>query len=314
MTPDEYCRGKAAASGSSFYYSFVYLRDPTRAAMMALYAYCREIDDVVDEVSDPQIAEKTLAWWEQEVDALYEGRASHPVTRALAAHIRAMHLPKGRFLAILDGMRMDLVVKRYPDEAALMVYFDRVAGAVGQIAARIFAAQGGRSPAGTGASPGDFPEPLAGHTHAPEADAPAWLDRYARHLGRALQWVNVIRDIGEDARRGRIYLPQAWLQEAKLSEHQLIRLQGGEALAPVLARAAQQARCEFALAFAALPDQERRPQRPGLIMAAIYADILKCMEEENFQVLHQRISITPIRKLWLAWRTWLSAAPPRIGG
>jgi phytoene synthase len=316
LTPEEYCRSKAAASGSSFYYSFVYLRDPTRSAMMALYAFCREIDDVVDEVSDPQVAEKTLVWWEQEIEALYRGLASHPVTRALAAHLRPMELPKGRFLAILDGMRMDLTVRRYPDEASLMVYFDRVAGAVGQLAARIFAA-----PDQTGVESANHPdrgaslrivdgaELMAEEARTAES---AWRDRYARHLGRALQWVNVIRDVGEDARRGRIYLPQCWLQDAGLSETELLALRDTPALGHVLLRAAHQARFEFSLAFRELPDRERRPQRPGLIMAAIYADILNCIEEERFAVLHQRITITPIRKLWLAWRTWLRARPPEI--
>lgn len=290
MSPQDYCRTKAAASGSSFYYSFAVLRDPMRSAMMALYAFCREVDDVVDEVSDPQVAEKTLAWWEGEIHALYGAQASHPVTLALTPHVQAMALPKGRFLAILDGMRMDLAVRRYPDETALMVYFDRVAGAVGQLAARIFASQ----------------RPHAG---VPEQE---WIDDYARQLGRALQWVNVIRDVGEDARRGRIYLPQAWLQEAGLSEQRLLGLQGAEVLGSVLGRAASQARSGFAQAFRILPPGERRTQRPGLIMAAIYADMLACIEEENFAVLHQRITLTPVRKLWLAWRTWMRAAPPAI--
>ncbi|MBM3380303.1 MAG: squalene synthase HpnD [Betaproteobacteria bacterium] len=316
MTPEEYCRSKAAASGSSFYYSFVYLRDPRRSAMMALYAYCREIDDVVDEVSDPQVAERTLAWWEQEIEALFNGQASHPVTRALAAHLAPMGLPKGRFLAILDGMRMDLAVRRYPDEAALMVYFDRVAGAVGQLAARIFAAADrtgmeGASHPGRGAN---FPTAEGAGLTVEEARAAEfdWRDRYALHLGRALQWVNVIRDVGEDARRGRIYLPQSWLQDAGLREQELVGLRDTAALGRVLERAAHQARSEFGLAFRELPNRERRSQRPGLIMAAIYADVLKCIEEERFAVLHQRITITPIRKLWLAWRTWLSATPPKI--
>jgi len=316
LTPEEYCRSKAAASGSSFYYSFVYLRDPIRSAMMALYAFCREIDDVVDEVSDPQVAEKTLAWWEQEIEALYSGRASHPVTRALVAHLGPMELPKGRFLAILDGMRMDLTVRRYPDEAALMVYFDRVAGAVGQLAARIFAAADRTGLAGANHPGREAGLRIADNTGlmAEEARAAecAWRDRYARHLGRALQWVNVIRDVGEDARRGRIYLPQCWLQDAGLSESELLALRDTAALGRVLVRAAHQARSEFGLAFRELPDRERRPQRPGLIMAAIYADILNCIEEERFAVLHQRITITPIRKLWLAWRTWLRARPPEI--
>ncbi|NCZ59793.1 MAG: hypothetical protein EBX71_06620 [Betaproteobacteria bacterium] len=138
VSPEAYCREKAAASGSSFYYSFLYLRDPMRAAMMALYAFCREVDDVVDECSEADIAARKLDWWEQEIQAMSQNQASHPVTLALGPHVERLQLPIGRFRAILDGMRMDLMVRRYPDEAAVWVYFDRVAGAVGQLAARIF--------------------------------------------------------------------------------------------------------------------------------------------------------------------------------
>lgn len=286
MTPEAYCRDKAAASGSSFYYSFMYLRDPMRSAMMALYAFCREVDDVVDECSDTDLAAKKLDWWEREIDAMSKSEASHPVTLALAPHLQRLDLPLGRFHAILDGMRMDLMIRRYPDEAALEVYCDRVAGAVGQLAARIF--QGTQS------------------------DWTDSLDDYAIALGRGLQWINIIRDVGEDARRGRLYLPQQWLEEASLSESKLLARQTEPALAWVLQRAAQAARSSMKQAFDHLPQSAYRTQRPGLIMAAIYHDLLLCIEEDDFQVMNQRIAITPLRKLFLAWLTWLRAKPPRL--
>jgi phytoene synthase len=286
MSPDVYCREKAAASGSSFYYSFLYLREPMRAAMMALYAFCREVDDVVDECSDADLAARKLDWWEGEVNQMALGKPSHPVTIALAPHVRALELPVGRFHAVLDGMRMDLMLRRYPDEAALWVYLDRVAGAVGQLAARIFHA-----------NPGSWSEAL---------------DSYAIALGRALQWINIIRDVGEDARLGRLYLPQQWLVDAALAEDSIIACRADVNLAPVLQRAALAARQAMFQAFEHLPSAARRAQRPGLIMAAIYHDLLVCIEEERFQVMHQRVSITPLRKLYLAWRTWLLARPPRL--
>ena len=286
MSPDAYCREKAAASGSSFYYSFLYLRDPMRAAMMALYAFCREVDDVVDECSDADLAARKLDWWEAEIERLHIGMPSHPVTLALAPHVRRLNLPIGRFHAVLDGMRMDLMVQRYPDEAALWVYLDRVAGAVGQLAARIF--QGSND---------NWSESL---------------DHYAIALGRGLQWINIIRDVGEDARRGRLYLPQQRLREAGIQEDRLMSCQAEPELERLLSRAATAARGSMSEAFRHLPPEARRAQRPGLIMAAIYHDLLICIEEDGFQVMHQRVSITPLRKLFLAWRTWLFAAPPRL--
>lgn len=286
MTPEAYCREKAAGSGSSFYYSFLYLRDPMRAAMMALYAFCREVDDVVDECSDPDLAAKKLDWWEKEIAAMSLGQASHPVTLALTPHWQRLDLPLGRLYAILDGMRMDLHVRRYPDQAALEVYCDRVAGAVGQLAARIF--QGDK------------------------ADWHDALDDYAISLGRGLQWINIIRDVGEDARRGRLYLPQQWLAEAKLSEAKLLAREEQPELVGVLQRAANAARLSMREAFECLPAGDYRSQRPGLIMASIYHDLLLCIEEDRFQVMNQRIAITPLRKLWLAWSTWIRARPPRL--
>jgi phytoene synthase len=181
---------------------------------------------------------------------------------------------------------MDLMIQRYPDEPALWVYFDRVAGAVGQLAARIF--QGSTS---------------------------AWsdeLDHYAIALGRGLQWINIIRDVGEDARRGRLYLPQQWLSDANVQEDRLMACIADPGLEQVLNRASAAARWSMREAFEYLPSGACRAQRPGLIMAAIYHDLLICIEEDRFQVMNQRISITPLRKLYLAWLTWLFARPPRL--
>ncbi|NDG56746.1 MAG: hypothetical protein EBX56_12530, partial [Betaproteobacteria bacterium] len=160
------------------------------------------------------------------------------------------------------------------------------AGAVGQLAARIF-----------------------------QGSSKAWiepLDDYAIALGRGLQWINIIRDVGEDSRRGRLYLPQSWLIEAGLSESKLLRSEFDPALALVLGRAAGAARASMQKAFDLLPPEAYRSQRPGLIMAAIYHDLLQCIEAEGFAVMHQRIAITPLRKLYLAWITWLKAKPPGL--
>jgi len=139
MSPDEYCQEKAAQSGSSFYYSFLFLPPEKRRAITALYAYCREVDDVVDECSDADLARAKLAWWRQEIAGTFAGAAQHPVAKALIPVVRQFDLPQARFHEIIDGMAMDLQYNRYPDFATLQSYCYRVAGVVGLMAAQISA-------------------------------------------------------------------------------------------------------------------------------------------------------------------------------
>ena len=192
MTPDEYCQQRAAASGSSFYYSFLFLEPRRRRAITALYAFCREVDDVVDECPDAGLARTKLDWWRGELAALYTGRAGHPVTQALAATLQDFHLPQEQLLEIIDGMEMDLDHTRYADFKALHLYCYRVASVVGLLAAEIF-----------------------GYTDRQTL-------KYAHDLGLAFQLTNIIRDVGEDARRGRIYLPQDELARFGVAEADLV--------------------------------------------------------------------------------------------
>src|SRR4051812_18878641 len=127
MTPDEYCQQKAAASGSSFYYSFLFLPPPRRRAITALYAFCREVDDVVDETHDAGIARTKLAWWRQEVGRVFNGTPQHPVAQALVPVVREFALPEDNFHTVIDGMAMDLAQNRYLDFATLELYCHRVA-------------------------------------------------------------------------------------------------------------------------------------------------------------------------------------------
>ena len=133
MTPDQYCEDKAAKSGSSFYYSFRFLPEDRRRAVTALYAFCREVDDVVDECQDERVARVKLAWWRSEVARLYAGTPEHPVGQALLPHVRALDLPQGQLLEIIDGMEMDLDQARYASFRDLQLYCYRVAGVVGQL-------------------------------------------------------------------------------------------------------------------------------------------------------------------------------------
>ncbi len=279
MSPDEYCRQRASASGSSFYYSFLFLPPERRRAITALYAYCREIDDAVDETSDAAVAAAKLDWWQGEVERLFDGTPQHPVTRALAPHLAAYGLTRERMLLVLEGMRLDLVQTRILDFAGLARYCHLVAGVVGEMAAGIFGAR-----------------------------SEATLD-YARRLGLALQLVNIVRDVGEDARRGRIYLPLDDLQRFGVRAADLLAARYVEGFAPLMHLQAQRARSAFAEALAALPADEVRAQRPGLIMGAIYADLLRELERDGFRVLHQHVSLTPLRKFAIAWRTWVFGPP-----
>ena len=277
MTPDEYCQQKAAASGSSFYYAFLFLPPPRRRAITALYAFCREVDDVVDETPDAQLAATKLAWWRHELGQLYAGNPQHPVTRALAPALAPYGIAQERLHEIIDGMEMDLTQTRYLDFAGLQRYCYHVAGVVGLLAAGIF-----------------------GHTD------PRTLE-YARTLGTAFQLTNIIRDVGEDARKNRIYLPIGDLQEFGVSAADLLGARRSEAFVALMRFQTARARQFYDQALAALPAADRRAQRPGLIMAAIYRALLDEIEREGFQVLTQRTSLTPLRKFWIAWKTWLAA-------
>ncbi|MBL8383873.1 MAG: presqualene diphosphate synthase HpnD [Burkholderiales bacterium] len=274
MTPDEYCQQKAAASGSSFYYSFLFLPPERRRAIVALYAYCREIDDVVDETADENLARVKLAWWRSELAETYAGRPTHPVTLALAPHVEPYGLSRERLEAILDGMEMDLLQTRYLDFRALERYCHLVAGIVGLCAADIFGRTDDRT------------------------------SEYAAALGLAFQLTNIIRDVGEDARRGRVYLPVNELQQFNVPVADILNARYSENFTRLMTFQFERAEATYERALAALPDADRRAQRPGLIMAAIYRALLEEIRRDGFQVLHQRTSLTPIRKLWLAWKTW----------
>ncbi|MBM3387622.1 MAG: presqualene diphosphate synthase HpnD [Betaproteobacteria bacterium] len=272
MSPQEYVQQKAAASGSSFYYAFLFLPAPQRAAITAFYAFCREVDDVVDEVSDPGVAASKLAWWHQEVQQAFAGQASHPAMQALMPHAQVFGISAQQLQAVVQGCQMDLQQTRYLDYPGLQSYCHLVAGVVGEVSARIF----GQSDEATTA--------------------------YAHKLGQAFQLTNIIRDVGEDALRGRIYLPINELQRFGVKAQELLQRQYSERFTELMRFQAQRAQALYDEALAILPAADRRHQKPGLMMASIYRTLLREIEASGFQVLHQRIALTPLRKLWLAWK------------
>lgn len=277
MTPEQYVQDKAARSGSSFYYAFLFLPPPRRAAITAFYAFCREVDDVVDEMRESAVAASKLEWWAREVDAAFAGHPTHPVLQALTPLARDFSIERSHLHAVIEGCRIDLQQTRFLDYPGLQRYCQLVAGVVGEVAANIF----GRSSDDT--------------------------VRYAHKLGLAMQLTNIIRDVGEDARRGRLYLPMTELQRFEVKASELLSRQPpwgySERFSALMRFQAERAHATYDEALALLPEVDRVAQRPGLMMANIYRTLLREIESQDFQVLHQRTSLTPLRKLWIAART-----------
>ncbi len=273
MTPDQYCQDKAANSGSSFYYSFLFLPERQRKAIIALYAFCREVDDIVDSRSEPAIKQAKLHWWRSEVDALFKGNAQHPVGQALMPVIKQFNLPQEQFEEIIDGMEMDLQQNRFDSFKDLNLYCHRVASVVGLLSAEIF----------------------------------GYRDRktlkYAHDLGMAFQLTNIVRDVYEDARRNRIYLPQDELQRFKVSESDIIQGRSSDNFIALMKFQIERAQQYYDKAMAELPEGDRYTQRAGLVMARIYQTTLDEIVADEYRVLQHRIKLPPLRKLWLAWRT-----------
>jgi len=203
------------------------------------------------------------------------GNPTHPVSLALRPHVATFSLDGKHLQAIIDGMEMDLDQTRYLDYPGLQRYCWHVAGVVGILSASIFGAT--------------RPETL----------------QYAEKLGLAFQLTNIIRDVGEDARKGRIYLPVNELQKFNVTAADLLNARHNENFENLMRFQVERAQRAYDDAFALLPAEDRRAQRPGLIMAAIYRTLLDEIERDGFHVLTQRISLTPIRKLWLAWKTYV---------
>ena len=276
MSPDDYCQNKAAQSGSSFYYAFLFLPPERRKAITALYAFCREVDDIVDDAHETSVARMKLVWWRNQVENLYAGKTEHPVMQALAPHIHTCKLQEDHLYAIIEGMEMDLDCNRYENWSQLRKYCWHAAGVVGELSASIF-----------------------GHTR------PETL-QYAQNLGLAFQMTNIIRDVGDDARRGRIYLPRDEMMQYGVTDAEILNGVYTDKFAALMAAQTQRARELYRDAMRALPQEDRRAQRSGLMMASIYHTLLDEIERERWQVLDQRIALTPIRKFWLAWKVWVS--------
>ena len=279
MTPLEYCKQKAAQSGSSFTVSFIFLPKTQREAMTALYAFCREVDDVVDECTDFSVAQTKLNWWKSEVANLYANTPQHPVTKALQPFISQFNLAQEHFLEIIDGMEMDLKFNRYEDFKQLQLYCYRVASVVGLLSASIFGFKNRKTL------------------------------KYAHDLGMAFQLTNIIRDVGEDARRGRIYLPLDELRKANVTEDDILQSRESPAVKELIEYQIERAETYYDKALRELPVEDTKQQRTGLMMAAIYRTLLREIKTDSAEkVLNSRTSIPPLRKFMLAMQTYFKYA------
>jgi phytoene synthase len=279
---DDYCQQKAAPDGSSTYYAL--RRAPTvkQPLLTALYALRRELEETVKETSDPTIGRTKHAWWQKELASLFGGDTTpapaHPVTKALQAH--AANTPvldaAGResIEHLVDGFGMDLDQARFLDWPGLRRYIDRVGG--------------------------DFAVTLARATakNAATADVATW----AAPLGSAMQLAERVAEIGDDARHGRIYVPIDELQRFNVTAADLINRKYSDAFTSLMRFQTERARRALSDALAAIPASERASQRVLRAQATLLLALLDEIEGENFQVLHQRIALTPIRKLWISWR------------
>lgn len=275
MTPKQYCQEKAAKSGSSFYYSFMFLPKKKREAITALYAFCREVDDIVDECTELKVAQVKLAWWKDEVRNLYLKKPIHPVTKALEPVIEQFQLDEEHFHEIIDGMEMDLNFNRYEDFKQLQLYCYRVASVVGILSAQIFGFENRKTL------------------------------KFAHDLGMAFQLTNIIRDVGEDARRNRIYLPLDELAKFNVTEDDILKSRESDAVKRLLDAQIERAEMYYDKALNELPAEDKKSQRVGLIMTAIYRTLLREIKADGAEkVLNARISLGTLRKLWIAFSTW----------
>lgn len=268
--PRRYVAQVARASGSSFFLPMVLLPREKREAMLALYAFCRETDDVADEITDPALSCALLDAWRGEIRALYRGAPRHPVTRALADPVARFGLAERHFLEILDGFEMDgggAMLR--PTLAELEHYCHCVAGCVGLLSVEIF---GYRAPG---------------------------VPAFARHLGQAFQLINILRDVAEDARRGRIYLPAELLEREGLADIAPEAVVEAPGIGAVCGAVGAMARRHFAAARAVLPRSEHRTMRPALLMRAIYEAYLDRIEASGFPVGGPRIRFGALEKLVL---------------
>ena len=276
MTPDQYCKNKLKESKTNFALPFIFLNPQKKKALIALYAFCREVDDIADNCIEYEVGLAKLNWWYSEINKLYQDNPQHPVTKALLEPVRKYNLNQNYFIEIIDGMKMDLDFNRYEDFKQLQLYTYRAASVVGILAAHIFGFENKKT-----------------------------LD-YAHNLGIALQLTNIIRDVGEDIRRNRIYIPLNDLKQFKIDENDFKGHADPKKLINLMEYQIKRAKSFYSKAFSLLPKEDKNRQLPGMMMGYIYYDLLLSIEEGNLaNILNERTQLTPIRKFYIILKTIL---------
>jgi phytoene synthase len=273
-----YCTALTKKSGSNFYYSFLFLPRKQRAAMYTVYAFCKEVDNAVDEPPAGSNPQDELQRWRGELEAAYRGTPTFPVTISLAYHVRQLAIPQAYFDELIKGVEMDLTAARYASFQDLSVYCYRVASVVGLICLHIF-----------------------GPTSARAQD-------YAVALGMAFQLTNILRDIGTDAAQGRIYLPEEDLRKFGCTDQTILQRQENAELHKLLHSETARAHEYYAkaqAAFDALPAQDRKALTVAEIMRAVYFRLLKKIEEPRHQIFGQRARLSTSHRLAVAAGVWI---------
>ncbi len=260
------------AAGTSFYRGMRILPPDRRQAMYAIYAFCRLVDDVADEPAPVEAKQAGLGRWRDRVATVYAGAGEDAVTRVLVAAVQQFDLRQQDFQAVIDGMQMDAeTVIVAPDLETLDLYCDRVAAAVGRLSVRAF------------------------------GDSSAHADDVAFSLGRALQLTNILRDLAEDASRGRLYLPREWLDDAGVPRDPALALASPN-LSQVCKRMLDEARRRFSLAHEAMAACDERAMRPARLMGATYSALLDRLERRGWTDLDRPAKLPKWQKLWIAAR------------
>lgn len=269
---NDYCRQKAGPAGSALYYALLQLPPSKRDAAYAAHAFCQEVADIHAAVHDPGVAHAKLDWWRQELARLFAGTPAHPVTRALAPVVKNTNIARASFEAVLHGAEMDLSQMRYLDFAGLSHYCDAAGGAPAELVAHIYGFDDPQTPA------------------------------LARTLGHAITLGRRVTDAGVDARAGYVYFPIDELQRFGVTAADLQNGKYSPAFIELMKFQHARARQTIAEAAAAIPKQDRRKQKPLLALAALQLALMDEVAASDYQVLHQRIDLTPLRKFWRAWR------------
>jgi len=276
MTPQQYCEQRTRGSGSSFFYAFLFLPEQQRRAMMALYAFCREVDDIADEIKDREVARTKLAFWQQQITQVFDDSqsANHPVGQELQWVRSNFPIEQKLFNELILGMQHDIDGKPIASDDELKQYCYRVAGVVGLLTIAIFGYNNPKSRA------------------------------FATALGHALQLTNMLRDVAEDASNGRIYLPQQRRIQFHVADQDFIDGDLHQGMQALLDHYGNEAEQSYQQALSLLPAEDRPSLKASLAIGAIYYHYLLRLKKVNFDVWHHPISMSPLRKIWAAWRVW----------